>query len=116
MLTDNYFARRDISGFFPYVVFCNFVSVFVHRYFLLADDIPRCHAGDTACITRTAQVLLKARAKTGYPSLGFPVIEPFFVKHFDIGDGRDQRNINLKLKFRDVTISGLSDAKIEKTV
>ncbi|KAL5273083.1 hypothetical protein ACFFRR_000072 [Megaselia abdita] len=80
------------------------------------DDIPRCHAGDTACITRTAQALLKTHAKTGYPSLGFPVVEPFFLKHFEIGDGRNQGNINLKLKFKDVTVSGLSDVKIENTV
>lgn len=78
-------------------------------------DIPRCRAGDTDCITRTSASLVHQYARTGYPSAGFPIIEPFIVKRFDISDGRTG-SLNLKLNFRDVHVEGLSAVKFDRSV
>ncbi|CAD6991749.1 protein takeout [Ceratitis capitata] len=78
-------------------------------------DIPRCRVADTECITRTSTNLVHQYARTGYPSAGFPIIEPFIIKRFDISDGRTG-SLNLKLNFRDVSVEGLSGVKMDRSV
>ncbi|XP_017469407.1 PREDICTED: protein takeout-like [Rhagoletis zephyria] len=78
-------------------------------------DIPRCRVGDTDCITRTSTNLVRQYGRTGYQAAGFPIIEPFVVKRFDISDGR-AGSLNLKLNFRDVNVEGLSGVKIDRSV
>lgn len=92
---------------------CMFVCILL--FSLLAADIPRCRAADTDCITRTSTNLVHQYARTGYPSAGFPIIEPFIIKRFDISDGRTG-SLNLKLNFRDVNVEGLSGVKIDRSV
>ncbi|XP_037956729.1 protein takeout-like [Teleopsis dalmanni] len=78
-------------------------------------DIPRCHAGDTNCITRTSMNLVRQYARTGYPEAAFPVIEPFLLKRFDISDGRES-SLSLKLNFKDVRVEGISGVQIDRAV
>ncbi|XP_054726279.1 protein takeout-like [Anastrepha obliqua] len=78
-------------------------------------DIPRCRVADTDCITRTTINLVRQYARTGYPAAGFPTVEPFLIKRFDISDGRTG-SLNLKLNFRDVNVEGLSGVQVDRTV
>jgi len=78
-------------------------------------DIPRCHTGDTECIKKTATDLIHIHAKTGHAEAAFPIIEPFYLKRFDISDGRTS-SLSLKLRFSDVKVGGLSGAKIDRCV
>jgi len=79
------------------------------------DDISRCRAGDTACITATSTNLVRQFGKTGHAGAAFPTIEPFLIRRFDISDGR-QSSLNLKLNFKDVIVGGLSAVKIDRVV
>ncbi|XP_017052330.2 uncharacterized protein LOC108095673 [Drosophila ficusphila] len=78
-------------------------------------EIPRCHHGDTSCIISVSHTLIKQHARTGYPAVGFPQVEPFLIKRFDISDGRSG-SLNLKLNFRDVNVEGLSGVKFDRAV
>ncbi|XP_030374331.1 uncharacterized protein LOC115623915 [Scaptodrosophila lebanonensis] len=81
----------------------------------MTAEIPRCHNGDTDCIINVSHTLIRQHARTGYPSAGFPQVEPFLVKRFDISDGRTG-SLNLKLAFRDVNVEGLSGVKFDRAV
>ncbi|KAH8382691.1 hypothetical protein KR009_004832 [Drosophila setifemur] len=78
-------------------------------------EIPRCHFGDTSCIISVSHMLIRQHARTGYPSAGFPQVEPFLVKRFDISDGRSG-SLNLKLNFKDINVEGLSGVKFDRAV
>jgi len=60
-------------------------------------------------------MLISQYAKTGYPAAGFPQVEPFLIKRFDISDGRTG-SLNLKLNFKDVNVEGLSGVKFDRAV
>lgn len=47
-------------------------------------------------------------ARKGSPSIAFPAIDPLHVKEWKISDNR-----GFKLTFRDVDITGLSDATFD---
>lgn len=85
------------------------------RLILAAPELPRCHMGDTSCIINVSHMLIRQHARTGYPSAGFPQVEPFLIKRFDISDGRTG-SLNLKLNFRDVNVEGLSSVKFDRAV
>ncbi|KAH8372566.1 protein takeout [Drosophila serrata] len=78
-------------------------------------ELPRCKIGDTTCIINVSHTLVRQYAKTGYPAAGFPQVEPFLVKRFDISDGRSG-SLNLKLNFKDVNVEGLSGVKFDRAV
>ncbi|XP_043068138.1 protein takeout [Drosophila bipectinata] len=78
-------------------------------------ELPRCHKGDTSCIINVSHMLISKYARTGYPAAGFPQVEPFLVKRFDISDGRTG-SLNLKLNFKDVNVEGLSGVKFDRAV
>ncbi|XP_022216014.1 protein takeout [Drosophila obscura] len=78
-------------------------------------DLQRCRIGDTKCIINTAHYVVRKYAKTGYPAAGFPQVEPFLVKRFDISDGRTG-SLNLKLNFKDVNVEGLSGVQFDNAV
>ncbi|XP_044251536.1 protein takeout [Drosophila takahashii] len=78
-------------------------------------ELPRCHVGDTSCIISVSHMLIRQYAKTGYPAAGFPQVEPFLIKRFDISDGRTG-SLNLKLNFKDVNVEGLSGVKFDRAV
>lgn len=59
--------------------------------------------------------LIRKYAKTGYPEVGFPKLEPFLLQKFDITDGSG-RSISLKLNFRNLLVGGLSDVTIDRAV
>jgi len=71
--------------------------------------------GDTSCIINVSHMLISQYAKTGYPAAGFPQVEPFLIKRFDISDGRTG-SLNLKLNFKDVNVEGLSGVKFDRAV
>ncbi|EDV91331.1 protein takeout [Drosophila grimshawi] len=78
-------------------------------------ELPRCHQSDTNCIIEVTHKLVRQYARTGYPAAGFPQVEPFLVKRFDISDGRTG-SLSLKLNFRDVNVEGLSGVKFDRAV
>ncbi|XP_055910644.1 uncharacterized protein LOC129945005 [Eupeodes corollae] len=98
----------------------NLVSVLLCFVFMLGAqafpaDVERCHAGDVECIRKSAVNLLHKYSKTGYPEAGFPVLEPFTLKKFDISDGRSG-SLSFKLNFKDVLVGGLSNVNFDKMV
>ncbi|XP_052847124.1 protein takeout [Drosophila gunungcola] len=78
-------------------------------------ELPRCRVGDTSCIISVSHMLIHQYARTGYPAAGFPQVEPFLIKRFDISDGRTG-SLNLKLNFKDVNVEGLSGVKFDRAV
>lgn len=82
---------------------------------LIAAEIKRCHPGETDCIVRTSNELLKMHARRGYPAASFPVVEPFHLKRVELSDGRSG-SLNLKLSLRDVDVMGLSSLKFDRAV
>ncbi|XP_036673425.3 protein takeout [Drosophila suzukii] len=78
-------------------------------------ELPRCRMGDTSCIINVSHMLISQYARTGYPAAGFPQVEPFLIKRFDISDGRTG-SLNLKLNFKDVNVEGLSGVKFDRAV
>ncbi|XP_058976269.1 protein takeout-like [Musca domestica] len=78
-------------------------------------EVKRCHTGDTACIVRTSNELLKTYARKGLPAAFFPVVEPFHLKRVELSDGRSG-SLALKLSLRDVDVTGLSAVKFDRAV
>jgi len=97
------------------ITICSFLCGFLTAESNFPADIPRCNVGDTDCIVKTSVDLVRTFAKTGHAEAGFPVVEPFLIKRFDISDGRTG-SLSLKLNFRDVNVEGLSGVQFDRAV
>ncbi|XP_075146373.1 uncharacterized protein LOC142220873 [Haematobia irritans] len=78
-------------------------------------EIKRCHPGETDCIVRTANDLLRTHARKGFPAAFFPVVEPFHLRKVQLSDGHSG-SLNLRFALRDVDVVGLSSVKFDRAV
>lgn len=90
------------------LVFGCFYSIYI------ASDIPRCPAGDTVCLPKLITDIVHENPN-GHSGLAIPPLEPLRINRIDILQGSDSP-IAINLNFKDLDLSGLSKAVINKVV
>jgi len=81
--------------------------------FKFPKDVERCHAGDTDCIVRVANVFVEFFGQKGHPGINMIPIDPLHIPNIGIKQGADSP-VNIELKFSDVDLIGLSSCRITK--
>lgn len=71
----------------------------------------KCKAGDSSCIKRVSEDVLKASAG-GHTGLNLPAIDPLKIDAINIQDANSKGPVNINLFFRNVTLSGLSNLQV----
>lgn len=87
------------------------------NFFLLstiAEDIPRCRAGDTDCLPKVITDIVQQHPN-GHSGLSIPRMEPLRINRIDISQGKDSP-IAINLNLKDLDLSGLSKAVINRVV
>lgn len=91
--------------------------IFVLSFFCLiniASDISRCHAGDTVCLPKVITDIVHENPN-GHSGLAIPPLEPLRINRIDILQASDSP-IAINLNFKDLDLTGLSRAIINKVV
>lgn len=81
---------------------------------ILANDIERCHAGDTVCLPKVITDIVQQHPN-GHSGLSFPPLEPLRINRIDISQGSNSP-IAINLNFKDLDLAGLSKAIINRVV
>lgn len=79
-----------------------------------AADLPRCRAGDTVCLPKLITDIVHEHPE-GHSGLAIPRMEPLRINRIDILQGSDSP-IAINLNFKDLDLTGLSKAIINKVV
>lgn len=79
-----------------------------------AADLPRCHKGDTNCISHIIDSYVR-RFKDGRRDLNMLSIDPLQVNEIDISQGSDSA-VNIHLNFKDVRFYGFSNIHVYRVV
>lgn len=88
----------------------NFVVPNLNIY--VADDIPRCKAGDAECLPRIITQIIRNNPK-GHNGLAIPSLEPLRISRIDIKQGSGSA-IPINLNFRDLELSGMSGITVTR--
>lgn len=81
---------------------------------IIAADIPRCRAGDTVCLPKVITDIVTMHPN-GHSGLSIPQMEPLHINRIDILQGSNSP-IAINLNFKDLELSGLSQAYIDRVV
>lgn len=90
------------------------VRVVIDSVFDLAIELPKCHFGDAACLTKTIDTYVRSY-KHGMNDAHITSIDPLFVKEVDIIQGNDSP-VNINLNFKNVNLTGLSNLRATKVM
>lgn len=80
----------------------------------IATDIPQCKASDTVCLPKVITDIVQ-KHPNGHSGLSIPPLEPLHINRIDISQGSSSP-IAINLNFRDLDMSGLSKAVINRVV
>lgn len=84
-------------------------------YKFIATDIERCKAGDSVCLPRVINNILRTQP-LGHQGLYLMSVDPFRINVLDIVQDKNNRPVSIKLKFRNLDLMGLSKAIVNKAV
>lgn len=87
---------------------------FICNNFSLATDLPKCHFGDTVCLTKIVDTYVRAN-KHGRPDANIVSIDPLFLNEVSIIQGNDSP-VNIQLNFKNASFYGLSNLRTTKVV
>lgn len=82
--------------------------------FSTATDIPRCKAADTTCLSKVITEIVQQHPN-GHSGLSFPPLEPLRINRIDISQGASSP-IAINLNFKDLDLTGISKAVINRVV
>lgn len=82
------------------------------QLFHLAEDIPRCKAGDTVCLPGVITQIIQSNPH-GHAGLSIPPLEPLHINRINIDQGA-QNPVSVKLDFKDLDLSGMSKAVVTR--
>ncbi|XP_031638896.1 protein takeout-like [Contarinia nasturtii] len=77
-------------------------------------DIPQCKASDTNCLSKIITKIVQQHPN-GHSGLAIPKLEPLRINRIDITQGASSP-IAINLNFRDLDLSGISNAVINRVV
>lgn len=84
------------------------------HFYVTATDLPQCKAADTACLPKVITDIVQ-RHPNGHSGLSIPPLEPLRINRIDISQGASSP-IAINLNFRDLDLSGISKAIVNRVV
>lgn len=82
-----------------------------YKSIISASTVEKCKAGDTECLIRVSNKVIRESSGSGHPGLNLPPIDPLKVDRIDIEQGNNSP-VNINLHFRNVFMTGLSKLEI----